>query len=279
MRQGARIPIVLSAVLLIQLTIVSTAFGDNCYSECVNRYNCYSSHPFGGSSCYDLCRESCRPDGWGAIAYSWKDKIYGWSYALGDKHTAEQVAMQSCANAHGAGCILQASYFEACASVAADRDLVAWGTSDTKVKAQQRALKECSKIGGKNCLVEASVCSARNPNSDSAPSATPRSAPAPKATAWGAIAYSSRDMGAGWSQGKDDRASAEREAMNICAQRGKSCAVQTAFNKACGALAADRAFTGFGTSADQSEAQQKAIAECKRAGGTACALHISFCSF
>ena len=32
----------------------------------------------------------------------------------------------------------------------------------------------------------------------------------PKATSWGAIAYSVADMGAGWSMGKSDRASAEK---------------------------------------------------------------------
>jgi hypothetical protein len=85
-------------------------------------------------------------------------------------------------------------------------------------------------------------------------------------------------MGAGFSQGKDDRASAEKEAMSVCSQRGKGCVLRTAFNKQCGALAVDRDFTGSGTSTDQREAQQKAVDECKKAGGTRCVLHISFCS-
>jgi polygalacturonase len=85
-------------------------------------------------------------------------------------------------------------------------------------------------------------------------------------------------MGAGWSLGKDDRASAEKEAMNLCSQRGKACVLRTAFDKQCGALAADRGVSGWGTSADQREAQQKAIDECKKAGGARCVLHISFCS-
>jgi hypothetical protein len=66
--------------------------------------------------------------------------------------------------------------------------------------------------------------------------------------------------------------------MAICAQRGKACSLRTAFNKQCGALAADRAITGLGAAADQREANQKAIDECKRAGGAKCVLHISFCS-
>jgi DNA-binding CsgD family transcriptional regulator len=86
-------------------------------------------------------------------------------------------------------------------------------------------------------------------------------------------------MGAGWSQGKNDRASAEKEAMAACTQRGKECVLRTAFNKQCGALAADRNFTGFGVSADQRQALQKALEECTNAGGTRCVPHISFCSF
>jgi hypothetical protein len=83
---------------------------------------------------------------------------------------------------------------------------------------------------------------------------------------WGAIAYSSRDMGAGYAQGKNDRASAEKEALSICAQRGRACVFQTAFNKQCGALA------------DQRDATRKAVDDCKKADGARCVLHISFCS-
>jgi len=132
-------------------------------------------------------------------------------------------------------------------------------------------MAECEKIGGKKCAVEASVCSAPNNTSGGQPEP-------PKAIAWGAIAYSSRDMGAGWSQGKDDRASAEREAMQACSQHGKACVLRTAFNKQCGALAADRDFTGWGTSANVRDAQQQAIGQCQKAGGTRCVLHVAFCS-
>jgi hypothetical protein len=85
-------------------------------------------------------------------------------------------------------------------------------------------------------------------------------------------------MGAGYSQGKPDRATAEREAMAICAQRGRACVLQTAFNKQCGALAADRNFTGWAVSNDMREALQKATDECRKRGGTNCAPHVAFCS-
>ena len=66
--------------------------------------------------------------------------------------------------------------------------------------------------------------------------------------------------------------------MSVWSQRGKGCVLKTAFNKKCGALAADHDFTGWATSTDQRDALQKAIDECKKAGGTMCAPHIAFCS-
>jgi hypothetical protein len=101
----------------------------------------------------------------------------------------------------------------------------------------------------------------------------------PRAISWGAIAYSASDMKAGWSQGKSDRGSAEKEAMNTCSQRGKACVLRIAFNKQCGALAADRSFVGWATSTEARAAQQKAVEECTKNGGMKCALHVFFCSF
>jgi hypothetical protein len=276
MKRGVKLLISLHAGLLILSMLVSIAPASDCFTDCIIRLGCDTSHPSGGSSCYDLCTRECKNERWGAIAYSWKDRISGWSYEQYDDGTAKRVARQACARQGGANCIVQASFYNACGAVAADGELIGWGAQPTKAQAQQRALMECAKIGGKRCALEASICSNVNSSSNSAPSGPP---PPPRAISWGAIAYSNKDMGAGWSHGKGDRASAEREAMNLCSQRGKACVVRIAFNKACGALAADRVFAGWGTSADPREAQQKAMAACQKAGGTACALHISFCSF
>ena len=100
-------------------------------------------------------------------------------------------------------CILQASVNFACGAVAADGGLVAWGTDSSKFRAQQRAPAECAKIGGRKCAVEAAIC----PDQNAAPPG-----PQPKDISWGANAYSAADCGAGWSQGKADRTSAEKRA-------------------------------------------------------------------
>jgi|SRR5579864_9439722 len=250
---------------------------DSCFSGC-------TGYPLGSSSrsaCYDRCIQfNCKAkyvNVWGAIAYSTKEKAAGWSYEQSDQRTAENVAMRNCVKQGGAKCELATSFSKTCGSLAADGDITGWATASSKEAAQQQATTQCSKYGGKKCAVQAWVCSAAGSGAttSSNTSAPPKN---PNAASWGAIAYSSRDMGAGWSQGKEDRASAEREAMAVCAKRGKECAVRGAFNKQCGALAADGAVTGVGISADQRQAQQKAMDECKNAGGRQCNLHILFCS-
>jgi hypothetical protein len=242
-----------------------------------------SAEPMGSSakeSCVNQCIEySCRASlkVWGAIAYSKPDKAYGYSFELEDQATARKVAMDNCRK-HGNNCVVETVFSHACAALAAGGDHIGWGTDRTREGAEKRALSECGLTGAKGCAIQRWVCSAPNSSSNGGTVRPQFPPPATKAVAWGAIAYSAADMGAGWSQGKSDRASAEREAMALCQQRGKSCVLRAAFNKQCGALAADRNFEGSGTSTDAREAQHQAMDECRKAGGTRCALHIMFCS-
>lgn len=267
-------------LLLLILSVSAPLLAEDCFFRCMELSGCWSgrsvSDPASCNNMPQLCTIRCQGqsnNSWGAIAYSKPDKISGWSFEQSDSATANHTALQFCTKQGGVKCQVEASFNHSCGAVAADGDFVAWGTSGAKVSAQQRATAECVKMGGKKCAVEASVCS--SPNASSSASGTP---PAPKAVAWGAIAYSVHDMGAGWSQGKPDRASAEKEALAACSQRGKDCVLQTAFNKQCGALAGDRTVTGFAAASDQRQANQQAIDACKKSGGAACALHISFCS-
>jgi len=284
MKQAVRILILLSAGFLARPVFIPTADGADCVVECMERSGCWSgrsvSDPGSCNNMPQLCQIQCKGKsgtGWGAIAYSPKEKASGWSAEQDFKGTAAQVAMQYCAQDHGSACAVQVSFFNSCGAVAADGNTIGTGTASTKATAEQTAMAVCARSGGKKCEVEESACSGAGGGSNTS-STTPRAPAAPKAIAWGAIAYSARDMGAGWSQGKADRASAEKEAMSVCSQRGKDCVLRTAFNKQCGALAADGAFAGWGSSTDQRAAQLKAVDDCKKAGGARCVLHISFCS-
>jgi hypothetical protein len=279
MKLGIRLLLLFLAASLVRPTFVATAIGADCFIECMQRSGCWSggsvSDPQRCNNMPELCHIQCRgkSNTWGAIAFSRKEKISGWSYQQPDKAAAERVALQSCIKEGGAKCSIETSFDGLCGAIAVDGDQVYWGTAPTKSAAQQRAMTECTRPGNKKCAVEASVCGNAADSGN-----TPTAPPPPRTTSWGAIAYSTRDMGAGYSQGKADRASAEKEAMDLCAQRGKTCVLRTAFNKQCGALATDGNFAGIGASTDPRDANQKAIDDCKKNGGARCVLHISFCS-
>jgi hypothetical protein len=241
---------------------------------------CYSGRSQGCNNMPELCAIQCKGkpgDSWGAIAYSKKEKVSGFSYSQPERALAERTALKFCADAGGTACVVEAYYHNDCGAVAADGDRVTWGTANTKAGAVEGAMSECAKAGGKACRIAQSACSDPDGGADTngSKSSLP---PPPKAISWGAIAYSSREMSEGHSQGQADRASAEKEAMSLCAQRGRACVVVTAFNKSCGALAADGNITGAGTSPDQRVALQQAMDACRKAGGTRCAPHVAFCS-
>jgi hypothetical protein len=275
------------ARVLILLSLISLSWRGRAQdiNACID--HCFtatcSAEPLGSSAkegCISQCIEyTCRAalKVWGAIAYSKSDKAFGYSFEQGEEAAARNIALANCRK-HGTSCVVETVFSRACAALAAGGDHIGWGTDHTREGAEKRAMSECTLTGAKGCAIQTWVCSAPNSSTNGGTAPPPSAPPGPKAVAWGAIAYSAVDMGAGWSQGKSDRASAEREAMAICQQRGKSCVLRTAFNKQCAALAADGNFEGSGTSANVREAQQKAMDECRKAGGTRCALHVMFCS-
>jgi hypothetical protein len=269
--------LVLSSLFLALGFTPQLARGQTCYESCQNSCRGLSGL-ITSSACVDTCASNCdkrddnQPRPYGAIAYGTDHGAEGISWNKGTQAEADQTALATCGK-HGNNCKIVYRFRETCAALA-----VATGgqhyesaTGGTEKSAEANATAVCQHNWGK-CLTNLSACSLTGASRPSPP-------PPPKAISWGAIAYSTADMGAGWSQGKSDRASAEGEAMSTCSQRGKACVLRTAFNKQCGALAADRGFAGLGVSTDQRDSQRKAMDECAKAGGTRCVLHISFCSF
>jgi hypothetical protein len=95
---------------------------------------------------------------------------------------------------------------------------------------------------------------------------------------YGAIAYSAKDQGVGWSRGSDDLSKAKKAAMDNCAARGSACKLLVWFNNSCGALATDGNIVRWGTALVKHNADQRALAECKKAAGKECAIQASVCS-
>jgi len=141
-------------------------------------------------------------------------------------------------------------------------------TGPTKEQAQAGAIGACKSRWGK-CSSDLSSCSFTDRH---------QPPPPPRGISWGAIAFSAADGQAGWSQAKDDKASAEKEALSVCSQRGKSCVVMTSFNKQCGALARDGRIAGTAVAADQQVALQEARQACATNGGRNCVIQVLFCS-
>ena len=95
---------------------------------------------------------------------------------------------------------------------------------------------------------------------------------------WGAIAYSVKDKGFGYSDGWPDLARAKKTALDNCSKHGTACQLWMWFNHECGALAADGNKVGWGTSSVKQTADQRALAECAESGGKKCSIQVSQCS-
>ena len=250
---------------------------DKCLNDCIRLCNMGPARlAFGcGETCGGQCAKYNQnvPAPYGAIAVGTGGQ--GISQNRASWAAADRDAIAACSK-YGSDCKVVYRFQNTCAAIAEAKGTQHFevATGSTEKEAAASATAVCQQRWG-TCRSALSTCSLTGTSGSNKPNPHAQ----PRATSWGAIAYSAADMGAGWSQAKSDRASAEKEAMNACSQRGKACAVRIAFNKQCGALAADRGLTGLGVATDARESQRKAIDECTKAGGTRCVLHISFCSF
>lgn len=278
-----RISCLLGIALLLGPQLVHGQQGFKwCMESCFSI--CDSGPEFLALGCRDRCIGSCQeqtknipvPTPYGAIAFGTRG-AEGISWNKASWAAAGQSAVATCSK-YGSNCKVVYQYQNTCAALAVAKggQHFETATGNTEKQAEATATAMCRQRWG-ICLSDLSACSM-----DKGSQVTRTSPPPPRpqgGASWGAIAYSASDMKAGWSFGKVDRALAEKEAMNACSQLGKACVLQTAFNKQCAALAADRSFVGWATSTQPREAQQKAVEQCAKDGGRNCALHVFFCSF
>jgi hypothetical protein len=95
---------------------------------------------------------------------------------------------------------------------------------------------------------------------------------------WGAIAYSVKDKGNGWSYGWQDLDKAKKTALDNCVKNGSACKVWIWYNRQCGSIAADGEKVGWGVADAKQTADQRALAECANGGGKKCVVQVSQCS-
>jgi hypothetical protein len=157
-----------------QLTLLCTGFAlwltfcasftlraGDCVSDCM-RF-CWSggsvSDPAYCRDQLNRCEIACQSKkSYGAIAYSAKDKVYGFSHGWNNQSKAEKVALDNCSQ-RGSECKAIVWYYNGCGAVAADGNIVTWGRDSAKQKAEQSALDECTRAGGHKCAVKTSQCS------------------------------------------------------------------------------------------------------------------------
>ena len=250
---------------------------DKCLNDCTNLCNMGPARLAWG--CRENCGGQCAkynqnvPAPYGAIAVGAGGQ--GISQNRTSRAAADRDAIAACSK-YGSDCKVVYRFQNTCAAIAEAKGTrnfeVATGSTEKEAAASATAV--CQQRWGA-CRSALSTCSLTGASGSNKPNPPAQ----PRATSWGAIAYSAPDMQAGWSQSKNDRSLAEKEAMNACSQRGKACVLRTVFNKQCAALAWDRSFAGWATSTEPREAQQKAVEACTKDGGTRCALHVFFCSF
>lgn len=87
------------------------------------------------------------------------------------------------------------------------------------------------------------------------------------AQSFGAIAYGRTSGATGWSYSQDDEASAQRLALQYCAQHGKDCEVAASFANTCAAVAAGGDVVVAGRAAASEAAQHQALSACTAKGG------------
>src|SRR5579872_882760 len=97
---------------------------------------------------------------------------------------------------------------------------------------------------------------------------------------YGAIAYGSDSMAAGWSYDYENKRDADRRAPAACAQHGDDCKLVVSIFNSCGAVAAgDNKRFAVGQAPKSEDAQSSAIAACTRQGGSNCEVQAWACAF
>jgi hypothetical protein len=133
----------------------------DCVSACQAATYCDSEmHASGecGRLLNDCYIDQCSRKTYGSIAYGARSGAVGWSYDFADAPSAENEALKNC-SAKGDDCQVVVDFWNTCAAVATDQDLVAYGLGDTRGQAEDGAIAACAEDGGGDCAIQAWSCS------------------------------------------------------------------------------------------------------------------------
>ena len=136
--------------------------------------------------------------------------------------------------------------------------------------------RECMDVASCGSSFDSSYCSSIESRCETECRNSPNNPNAAKS--YGAIAYSAKDGGYGYSHGWTNQKKAEKVAMSGCKDHGKKCKPAVWFSNGCGAVAADGKKTGWGIGDSARQASQAALTNCAKSGGKNCKVQVSHCS-
>jgi uncharacterized protein DUF4189 len=170
-RQGSVVSTVNALVRLIVVAAIlpllspSPARAD-CASDCQASYRSCRGNPDSCLSAQGVCLNRCSLGGTrerhGAIAYSSRKEVYGYSHDYDSARGAGDAAVRNCrGQERGADdCRVLVTFHDACGALAlGDRGAhgSAWALSGREASA--KALAECRPHGGASCKIQREVCS------------------------------------------------------------------------------------------------------------------------
>lgn len=160
--------LVRAAVLVgLWLAANSSPSRADCAAECTaNYYNCVRSSN-GADFCLNsqgTCLNRCtlERERHGAIAYSPRKEVYGYSHDFSSPNAAAEAALRNCRTQEKGtdDCRVLLTFHNACGALTlGDHGAYgsAWGLSQREAAA--KALVECHPHGGSSCKIERQVCS------------------------------------------------------------------------------------------------------------------------
>jgi hypothetical protein len=147
-------------LLAVMTGLCGTPAKADCVSACQASTYCDSEMNASGecgrrlNDCYI---NECSRRTYGSIAYGTESGAVGWSHDFDDAPSAEREALKNC-RANGDDCQVVVDFWNTCAAVAADRNVVRYGLGDTRGQAEGNALATCEEDGGTQCLVRGWAC-------------------------------------------------------------------------------------------------------------------------
>jgi hypothetical protein len=157
-----RVAVSILSICLGLFSAAGTAQAD-CVSACQASTYCDSEmHASGecGRRLNDCYINECNKKTYGAIAYGRESGAYGYAYDFSDPQSAENEAMSTC-TVNGNDCRVVVDFWNTCAAIAADGNIVGYGLDDNESVAQDQALAACEKDGGSQCEVKAWSCNSQ----------------------------------------------------------------------------------------------------------------------